>query len=257
MTTETGEETKVAIQETPKETQEPKPETPAAETVETLRQQLAESKTKLEQTEKGLRTAHTTLTEKDRLLKEQTDLREEIASIREEVKIAIGWIAEKESGTDEDLAPGKKQELKQRFDNLEKERVAKRQLAEANTIVQGFRTRVEDLKLDPLSDDYLDIKDFAESGKYARAEARLKKLEGQKQVTTKEPEKKVETPEQMRARIKAEVTKEILIERGELKSETGRPSGGTGKLTVEAIRKMSPQELVANAKEIAKMPLTL
>lgn len=42
-----------------------------------------------------------------------------------------------------------------------------------------------------------------------------------------------------------------------LKIDSGVTAGGGKGLTVEAVRKMSPEELVRNAKEIAKMPLTL
>lgn len=42
-----------------------------------------------------------------------------------------------------------------------------------------------------------------------------------------------------------------------MKIDSGVTAGGGKGLTVEAIRKMSPEELIRNAKEIAKMPLTI
>jgi hypothetical protein len=231
VTTE-GQETP-KVPETVNQTQETKPETPTAE-LETLRQKLTElqnqsieAQKKLEQTEKGLRTAHATLTEKDRQLKEQTDLRKIVAGLDEKIEMAFGYIAEKDS--EMELSPEKKQDLKKQFQQVK----VKQQQEELANKVKEYQERTEALKLDPNSEEYLDIKDFAILGKFDRAEAKLKKLEESKKLTTETPKPEVkkeepkETIEQIKARLKDEIRKEILIERGELNAETGQPSGGT------------------------------
>ena len=72
MVDEKGMETTGGVVETA-EPQATEPTPPTAE--ETLRSEMAELKTRFEQTDKGLRSAQATLTQKDKLLKEKEDLR--------------------------------------------------------------------------------------------------------------------------------------------------------------------------------------
>lgn len=234
METKEGQETEVAPGT--EKTQETKPETPIAD-VATLQKQLEEARKereelnkKYEQTEKGLRTAHSTLTEKDRLLKEQADLRSLIASQREDISLILEAIAIRDSNADnpEAATAALKKKLEEKRAKEQQEENQKR-YAEFAGKVGEYQKRVDSLIPDKDSEEYLEIRDLVVEGKFERADRKLKKLEGQKTVENKEtkPEVKPDERDKTIEELKKELDHLKKQMNGSLDSETGLPSGSS------------------------------
>lgn len=92
---------------------------------------------------------------------------------------------------------------------------------------EKLNTRINEAGLDPNDgqfDDVWETFDIAYSvdGKFERAEKKLDKI-----LKSVKPEAEPkETEEELKKRLREEVKREIMLERGELETETGLPSGG-------------------------------
>ena len=127
---------------------------------------------------------------------------------------------------------------------------AKREQVEYNRKADEQWARVQKLGLTPEDDTYDDILDLLERGKLDRATRKIDKLEPK----TKEPDEKRPLTEEQ----EEEIARKVAERKGSLATDTGGPSGGGKKgLTVEDVKKMSPEEQVARSDEIAKLPLSL
>lgn len=120
-------------------------------------------------------------------------------------------------------------------------------IRETQETISGYQKRVEVLGLTEDSEDYLDIKDWVESGKYPRAEVRLKKLEKGKPV-----EKPKETEDERVNRLVEEKLRAEMEKKGMLSSDTGSPSGSGGKPTFTEAQIADREFYEANREEILK-----
>jgi len=125
--------------------------------------------------------------------------------------------------------------------------------------IGGYQKRVEVLGLGEDDLDYWEIKGWVEKGEYKPAELKLRKLEKEKKPV--ETDKSKETEEdRVKKLVKEGIDAGLKVEmdkRGMLNSDNNLPSGAGGKLTIEQVKKMSPEERANRASEIAKLPLSL
>ncbi len=198
-----------------------------------LEVQATQLQTKLEQTEKGLRTAHQTITEKDKALKDAQDLRTVISGLRQEVDIhraAIDELSNKPENDYPETEPpkNKKPSLDERIRQIETKTKASQVTLYADEVEKlvkevglDIRTAPE-LKAVRLAFGYQDPVLAKEALEDARSivEGIKKKAEVQPKVEVK-PEQPKETEEQLRARLE----KEIMIKYKLATPEGGQPSG--------------------------------
>jgi len=149
-------------------------------------------------------------------------LKREIDSLRSDKELSqslIAMLANQQGKSEEEVT----EEISSKKPNLLSQYQALQNTQEATRRVRQLQQRTDALGLDPQSEDYLDIRDWAQAGRYDRAEARLSKLEKAKKETPKE------TEEERITRLAEERVKKIAEEKGLLTTDTSGPSGGAGK----------------------------
>mgnify|MGYP003145582190 CR=1 FL=1 len=233
-----GTQTDVKTEETIKPLQEEQLPATTEEQLATLQTAYDELHTKFEQTDKGLRTAQSTLTGKDRQLKDNQDLRGEIDTLKQMMKV----VATTRSDNFDD---GNQGDIDKKFGELERGLQFRQAQDALSATIDGFQGRVEGLGLKENDDAYLEIQDLVLQGtstSFKRAELRLSKLENAKKeglpVDNKPPDekKRIDDLEKELKRLKQK-------ESGELDSETGIPAGsGEFLFTREQVRNMPDDE---------------
>jgi hypothetical protein len=203
--------------ETPQET--PKIATPTADELLVIaNKQLTELQTKLGQTEKGLKTAHQTLTEKDRLLKQQQDFRSEMDEMKESIQIMAGLVAKGE------MSPEQAQDAKNEFARMKQDSLERKRQTELKAQADVYNQRADAIyqkAQEVLDEDGIaDVVAHLKAGNPDLAERKIAKAtKGVKPVEEKKPE--VVDEKTLREKMK----KEIMAELGLLNTETGQPSG--------------------------------
>jgi chromosome segregation ATPase len=228
------------------------PKTPTAEEqLSTLRKEHDDLVKKYEQTEKGLRTAHQTLTEKDKELKKQVDLMSRIGTVEDMIKVLA---TEKFSVPEDELtetAKTKKADIDKAFQEIEKKRTLERQLAEQEAAKKSYNEQADTIfakakEVFKDDDDSLErVELLLKTGDIERARKRVEKVEEKKSTDTKSQES-----EEVKFQKRLEEEKRKWQEEsGLLVSDAGKPAGKGG-LTLEQIKKMSKDELAARSKEV-------
>ena len=202
-------------------------ETPSLEKqVEDLKSRLEVAETELTQTKKGLSTAHQTLTEKDKELKKRAQVEDDIALIKDQLELVASAVSERLNQSDEDSSPKVDVLARLKKDRETKEQQRKQQ--EFAQVIDQYRLRTEALKLDPESEDYLDIQDLATRGNFKLADIRLKKLEVRQVEKDAEVAKTQKVSQEDDDKRIEERARKILQEKGLLKTDSGTPAGGGG-----------------------------
>ena len=221
--------------------------------IASLQAKLTKLETELEQTKKGLSTAHQTLTQKDRELKAQQDFSGKLSSIEQRLEeqrqiseLQAAAIALGREGSEEELA-----KVNQLLRSKVAEQEAARKLADVKRQQeqQALATQEYNQKADAIyaqaqtlfeGDDLKDIEDLLKSGNLtiAQREVRLASK-------GKTPAPKVEPKETEDARVARQVREQLVRDYPDLyKSDTGSPSGG--KLSaIEAVAKFNKGEMTA------------
>lgn len=161
-------------------------------------------------------------------LKKRSAADSRLDTLEQTQRILVSMIAERENINADDIPEGKKTDYLKQFDEIITQQKQKVEQQDFMAKVKDYQERTDALKLDSTSEEYLDIKDFVTSGKFERADARLKKLEAR--VNEQKKEEKTEPKEtevEMRKRIEKEVREQIFKEKGWNVTDTGSPSGGT------------------------------
>jgi len=235
----------------PMATETQREEVPTQNAVDPRDAQIQELNKQIQEKDKSYKGLQTKLNQANEELKKRGQSDSRIEALEENQRLLVAMLSEKGYVEPDE----KKTDYLKKFDEIVAERKTRAKQDDFVNKVKEYQSRTDALGLDPNSDEYLEIRDLALEGKFERAERKLAKLET-KEVKPEVKEGKLDL-EKEKARIREEVRKEILKERGELNVETGQPSGSNKGLSVEAIRKMTPEEIVKNAKEIAKLPLTI
>ena len=198
-------------------------EPPAPEVdIVSLQSKLTKLETELEQTKKGLSTAHQTLTLKDRELKSQADLRAEVKGIREDMELlAVGFATRDEFEPTDDKRQNVLAELQKRRAASEVKLRADTEASarqEYNQRADAVYAQAQSIFGEGQEEKLEDIEDLLRTGNLARAEQRITRASKGKTTVT-EPPKETDN-ERIAKGIQAELTK-----RGLLDSDTGSPGG--------------------------------
>lgn len=237
MDTEEGKET------IPETTETPTPE------IESLKSQITELSGKLGQSDKGLRTAHQKLTEKDKELKSRVDLETRIEDIGAAQKVLASVLASSMGKSEEEFeetVSKQKPDLLKQFNTLVEAQKKDRESAVYNREADTIWSRALSAGLTEESDEYWVIHDaLAKEGNLKKAEAKVSKLENSKTEVNAEPEKKPLSDEE-----KAEIAREWMEKEGQLKTEIVSPAGaGVGKKpTLEEVKAVTAQEYAEKVK---------
>lgn len=216
-----------------------KPDPPPVIDVGGLQAKLAQLETELEQTKRGLSTAHQTLTQKDRELKSQTDLRAEIGSIRDDLELLAIGFATKETGENPDGGGQSRQdilaEIQKRRQELDVKRKADAEVIarqEYNQKADAIWAQAKSIFGEGQEEKLEDIEDLLKSGNLVRAEQRIARAS---KTTVSKTEPPGETEEE---RIE-KLVKERMEQRypGIYSSESGIP-GGKGGGSREEVRQL-------------------
>jgi hypothetical protein len=221
-----ADETKQTVPQTATQTT---PETPESK-IAALEAEKGKLAQELENTRKGLATAHQDLTKKDKLLK-SIDYQPAITELNNKISMLTAFIAENQGKTAGDFETQVKErpaDLLAKFQRLEAETKAKQALTQAQAKVDEYKDKVEALGLTESDDDYLEIQDLVERGRFVLADKRIAKIQ------TKKPETKTETPkeseEERISRLAEEKARKYLEDNGLLKKEGASPSSSSGGL---------------------------
>lgn len=249
-------ETEGQVEETETSTEEVK--TPTAEEVEQLRSEL---QGKIDQMEENWKNAQRLVSKRD---EENKRLRDEAAdreADRELNKALIGALAEQRGEPEGEFAD----DVKRRQPDLVKiyqEQEIKREQArrkrhydELSEKIDSYRKEVEGLGLTEKDEEYNIIRAFAQTEQWEKADAMIGKVKKAKAEVKSDTPK--ETEEERIERLAEEKARKKLEEKGLLEAETGQPAGVGKGLTLEQVKKMSPEERAERASEIAKLPLGL
>ena len=253
------EKTQQTLQADETSTQTPAPDAKALET------RMQELEKELNETKKGLQTAHRTLTEKDRQLKAAQETKDTLESLRMQMEVLKEYIPSRTPEADsEDEAP-KRKPIDARLAEIETQS-RYRQIGELATQAETIADSIDlDIESSPeLKQVRRDFRKAHQAGDVKLARDALAKAmeiaEGIKAPKDAEKGKEVTVAdnkvdlEAEKAKLREEIRREIL-------KEYGNPEGGTpgsaGGLTAQQVKGMSPEELIARRKEIAKLPLNL
>ena len=229
---------KAEVEQTPKET-------PPVD-VEAIQKQLVSLQMELDQTRKGLSTAHQTLTAKDKELKRQQDIESKIGGIEDRIELLATAFVTRANPDEIGVAearPDVVKMLKQQREEQEAKRRQQDSLATQQEYAQkadALYTRAKAVFVD--DDDAIErVEDLLANGRLERAEARVIKAE-QKKTPVKDS--KMETEAQRIDRLAEERLQKHLEERGLLETYSNTPSGSGGS-ALEATRQYAAGEITA------------
>ena len=243
-------------------TPETQTETPTNEpTPEELKAQLAQLNKALEETKKGLSTAHQTLTKKDQELKRQAALDTRLDGIESTQKVLAALIAEATGKEAEAEDSGTKQQRLDRYKELVADIDKKKADAEAKARQDAYAEKADAiwqrataLGLTAEDDDYWTIRDSLMNGNADRAEAKIGKLErvksgasptpkpteapkAEKPATQETEEEKVERL--VRERIKALTKTDTAVPSGPVKNrEKAMAEAANGPTDLKKLREL-------------------
>jgi len=202
---------------------------------------------KIEDMEKRLRNQDTAIARKEAENKRlQRDL-ESRDDERDLNRTLVSFLAA-EKGQTEDQFEGdiksRAPDVIAKFDTLVEQQKRRREEEGFRERVADYQRRTEDAGLTEKDDDYWIIQDAVFKGQFPRADAKLDQL-----IEKASQKKPVDTEAQEKLRRKEieEEARRMLEESGQLKTETGSPSGlVSGKFTMAQIDAMSAQEFRKN-----------
>ena len=221
MTTEKQEET---LQ------QEKQAETPTnEELIKQYEDKISQLTKQYEEKDKGLRTAHSTLTEKDREIKRLADFNSKIESIDQKIRILAAAQAtgmRMDENTLDNMSPQAQQNLLSEFDKLDAQTKARDEQAKKLAEEQEYRSKADALWQEAqslnLNEDILDrIEDSLMYGRLERAERLINRNRKEETKTETDIEKIIQE------RVEQELKKRGIEqeEKGLLDTDTAIPSG--------------------------------
>ena len=195
--------------------------------LEDLMAQVQNLSKELEQTKKGLSTAHQTITEKDKEIKRRQGLEQTITGIEERIELLATAMATG-SRPDETGLTDSKDEVLKALKQKKQEQDTKRKMDDELSAQMEFTKRADEIygKAETIygedEDSLFNIRSLIRAGDLDLAERKLNKAAKAKETTTE----KKETEEQRIERLATERLQKELEKRGLLTSETNHPSGG-------------------------------
>ncbi len=227
------------------------PSAPVVEDLASLREKLTKLEVELEQTKKGLSTAHQTLTQKDRDLKNQSDLRAEIQGIREDMELLAVGFATREEGepTDGTSRQNVLAELQKRRTDAD---VKRKQETDAlarqdyNLRADVIYAQAKGIFGEGQEEKLEDIEDLLKSGNIIRAEQRLARASKSKTIVTEDKTPKETDEERIERLVKEKLAKDFP---NMYASDTSMPSGSSRGSPTEAMSLYIKGEITAEEAE--------
>src|SRR3990167_189985 len=195
--------------------------------LEDLMAQVQNLSKELEQTKKGLSTAHQTITEKDKEIKRRQGLEQTITGIEERIELLATAMATG-SRPDETGLTDSKDEVLKALKQKKQEQDTKRKMDDELSAQMEFTKRADEIygKAETIygedEDSLFNIRSLIRAGDLDLAERKINKAAKAKETTTATKE----TEEQRIERLATERLQKELEKRGLLTSETNHPSGG-------------------------------
>lgn len=228
----------------------------APENADALKSELEQAKQELQRLSEEAKAHQRNVSKKDVELQREKEYREAISQKIDILAAGIAELMDTRSSDEEEIdQKPRKRRSEEYLEKLKEADTAKvnsgqeymlKKAREADALLGsvGLKMRESPETLSPY------IK-FME-GNIEDAMDEIRDLVSRKKAETTEPK---ETEEQLRARLRKEVEREILEKRGELDAEDGQPAGVKKELTVDDVKGMTPEQIMARYKEIAKLPL--
>ena len=208
---------------------EPEKTTEEAQTttpkLEDLMAQLQNVNKELEQTKKGLSTAHQTITEKDKELKRRLGIEQTISGLEERMDLLATAIATGARPDDAGLEENKQSVLNALQQKRREQEVRKRQDAEAEA-QNEFTRRADEIygRAETIygedEDALYNIRSLIRAGDFDLAERKINKAAKAKEQPPVDKDKSKETEEQKIERLANEKMQKFLEDRGLLTTET-------------------------------------
>lgn len=216
------------VEEEREETVEETPTESVEEVVKRLQAEVTEAREKAEAAEKGLRSAHQKLTQKDVELKKRDDFSSQFEDLNEKIKIlaaaqSMGQTVSE--GDIDEMTPTKKNALLQQFEELDKKKKAEAEQRAKETELNSYKQEADAL--------------WAEANELlASDEEKLERVElalsagrtdiARKHLDKVRAEKSTDTSRESEEALKARLRKEIREEEGLEVTDTAIPSGRSG-----------------------------
>jgi len=225
----------------------------AEEQLAALQQQLTEVTVDRDAKDKGLRTAHQTLTEKSKELSKQTDIQSQIDELTATQRMVIGAMQERGLAPDDETLETKKTDYLKGFDDYVKQKKQDRDATQKQAQQDEHSRQCDTIYAEAKEafkddeDALFQVRTFLMNGATDLAEQKIAKAK--KSADTKE--KVMESEEERIERITEEKLRKKMEEKGMLESETGAPAGaGAGGYTPARLKEM--QSTVEGRKELVK-----
>lgn len=202
----------------PSEEKPPEPEVPTPTEPNPLEAQIQELQSQLQVKDESYKGLQKKLNQVNVDLKSRGLSESRLDTLEQTQRLLVSMLSEKESIDIAEIPSEKRADYLKQFDDVVTQQRQKGRQDELIAKVREYQERTDSLKMDVESEEYLEIRDLVIDGKFDRADKKLAKLE------TKVNEPKIDL-EAERTKIREEEKKKLLIERGELNSETGQPSG--------------------------------
>ena len=239
-------------------------ETPTAEThateetidvqLEKLKVQLSEASAKAEEKDKGFRTLQGRLTELQKESNEKEGMTSQIQDLKEQMKLMAAYVATSAGDDEESFSePKKKEDLLLKFDQMEKKHKEELESKQILDKISSYEKRTKDTGLTENDEAYWEIEDLVTRGNFRRADIVLRKFENTKTKVNELVAGTGQSVEEKAKEMAEEISKEYLINKGYLSSDTGQNVGTTGgAFTGKQIGDMSYGEWVKEGKPRAK-----
>lgn len=183
----------------------------------------------------------------------QSDIQTLRTEMQQNVQLLTG-IALDSKSPDSELDPNEQgayiKKAQEAIAKTAKDAEVKRQDTEDRRIGEQYQKEVEDLGLTTKDKTYREIYQYVRERNFQFADAVIAEV---KTAKANEPKGSEEDKE----KAIEEAARKMLEDSGQLKAPISTPSGSTGGLTIEEVKKMSPEEQAARASEIAEMPLSM
>lgn len=224
------------------------PEELTPEVVETP--ELIKSRSQLQKMEDNYKNEQRVSSKKEQEIRELRDKIDSMASDRELQQAFLAALAQNQGKSEEEVA----EEVQTKKPDLLNQYKMMLAQQEATRKVTSYQRQVGELGLTSTGEDYWDIKDWVESGKYGRADARISKL---KSLIGPKEEKKVEeaakeTEEERIDRLAEEKARKKLEAEGLLTTETGGPSASSQRKQ-DIIRRYGEGDPTVSTEEFEKV----
>ena len=187
----------------------------------------------LKAAQRGLGTAAQTIRQRDDAIRNQNAIKADIDSVKEQLKILAGYVAQSKTGDSNDYnaqAGAHGPDLMKQFEEAETKKKADLKTQEDIATVGAFEARVNALGITPNDEAYYELKKLVihmDPDELKQADIKLRKMEEAKMPKADE-KKPVAVQNKTVDELVAEQLRAEMIKRGMLTPESANPSASAG-----------------------------